>query len=211
MLTNINGGNPPMVSLTDRQKQIIDVSVEIIAEMGIQQLTIKNISNRLGISEPAIYRHFENKMDILLAILANFKKAAGDSMHPLQDVKGSAVQKMKMLFESHFETFTASPALAAVIFSEEIFQNDKRLSEGVFEIMNMHMKKMSDLVREGQQSGEIRKDIPDRQLSLIITGSLRLIVTKWRLSDFSFDLQAEGLLLWNSIHKLIINSFKVYP
>jgi AcrR family transcriptional regulator len=63
-----------MKSFTDRQKEIISASIGIIAKKGIQQLTIKNISKEIGISEPGIYRHFESKMDILLAILAQFKE-----------------------------------------------------------------------------------------------------------------------------------------
>ena len=62
------------VSFTKRQTEIINVSIDIIAERGIQNLTIKNISKSIGISEPAIYRHFDTKMDILLAILSYFKQ-----------------------------------------------------------------------------------------------------------------------------------------
>ena len=52
--------------LTERQQEILDKSIEIISRKGIQGLTIKNLSKEIGISEPAIYRHFESKTDILL-------------------------------------------------------------------------------------------------------------------------------------------------
>ena len=65
--------------LTDRQQEIIDTSLEIISTIGIQGLTIKNLSKRIGISEPAIYRHYENKISILLAILDYFK-SSGEQM-----------------------------------------------------------------------------------------------------------------------------------
>lgn len=192
-----------MLNLSERQKEIINLSIKIIAERGIQQLTIKNISQGLGVSEPAIYRHFESKMDILMAILANFKNSASQTIDQLHNNELSAFQKIKMLFELHFEKFVTNPALAAVIFSEEIFQNDKRLSILVSEIMNLHIGEITCLIIEGQQTGEIRNDIPEEQLSLIIVGSLRLIVTRWRLSDFSFDLKKEGSLLWHSLGNLI--------
>lgn len=50
-----------MNDFTVRQKQIIQQSIQLIADKGIQGLTIKNISKSIGISEPAIYRHFDNK------------------------------------------------------------------------------------------------------------------------------------------------------
>ena len=53
---------------TERQQEIINVALKLINEKGIQGLTMKNLSKEIGISEPAIYRHFENKIEILLAI-----------------------------------------------------------------------------------------------------------------------------------------------
>lgn len=61
-----------MTNLTDRQKKIIEVSIELIAEKSIQELTIKNIAQKIGLTEGAIYRHFQSKFDILLNILQTF-------------------------------------------------------------------------------------------------------------------------------------------
>ena len=192
-----------MTTFTERQKQIINISIKLIAEKGIQQLTIKNISKSLGISEPAIYRHFESKLDILLAILSNFKANNKATVKRIYSVDRSAIEQIEMMFLKHFKRFTEKPALAAVLFSEEIFQNDKRLSAQVSTIMKLSQQAMSTLIEKGQGNNEIRKDIPEEQLSLIIMGALRLIVKKWKLSNFSFDLEQEGGKLWNSIRKLI--------
>ena len=37
--------------LSDRQKEIIEVSIALIAENGIQGLTIKNLAKRIGFSD----------------------------------------------------------------------------------------------------------------------------------------------------------------
>jgi AcrR family transcriptional regulator len=192
-----------MPAFTERQEQIINVSIKLIAEKGIQQLTIKNISKRMGISEPALYRHFGNKLDILLAILSNFKDTKQNIFYQVKAVDKSVFEQMEHLFKAHFQRFTANPALAAVIFSEEIFQNDKRLSAQVSAIMKLSQESISALIKKGQGNNEIRKDIPVEQFSLIFMGALRLIVKKWKLSDFSFDLEKEGAELWKSIKKLM--------
>ncbi len=197
-----------MNDFTDRQKQIIEVSINIIAEKGIQQLTIKNISGNLGISEPAIYRHFESKLDILLAIISNFKIDSQDAVKRIHSVDRPAIEKIEMIFSTHFKRFAEKPALAAVLFSEEIFQNDKRLSTQVAAIMKLSQEAISTLIEKGQQKDEIRNDIGKEQLSLIIMGSLRLIVTKWRLSGFVFELEREGANLWKSIRILIESTRK---
>ena len=46
------------MELTKRQKEIINTSSDLIATGGIQNFTMKSLSKDIGISEPAIYRHF---------------------------------------------------------------------------------------------------------------------------------------------------------
>ena len=60
------------MQLTVRQQEIIDAALALIAEQGIQNLTIKNIAAALKITEPAIYRHFDSKFAILDALLDSF-------------------------------------------------------------------------------------------------------------------------------------------
>ncbi|MBT6686787.1 MAG: TetR/AcrR family transcriptional regulator [Bacteroidetes bacterium] len=53
---------------------MVEVALELIANKGIQGLTIKNLAKKIGITEPAIYRHFDSKIHILITILDLFKK-----------------------------------------------------------------------------------------------------------------------------------------
>lgn len=74
-----------MNEFSDRQNQIIQESIQLIANKGIQGLTIKNISKAIGISEPAIYRHFENKDDIILAIISTMKQSTEEELSHVDD------------------------------------------------------------------------------------------------------------------------------
>lgn len=195
-----------MENLTDRQSQIIAESINIISERGIQGLTIKNLSKRIGITEPAIYRHFENKMEILLTILDTFKQNSQLALTKIAVDNIPAVKKLEEIYSHNFQTFSGNPALTAVIFSEEIFKNDLRLSEKVLSIMKTNQRIICDILENGQNNDEIRNDISANQLALVIMGSLRLFVTQWRLTNFSFNLEKEGSDLWDSVKKLVSRS-----
>ncbi len=191
------------MNFTPRQQQIINVAIELIAEKGIQDLTIKNLSGRIGIAESAIYRHFKSKQDILLGILSLFDEDKTIFMEKIKASGKPPIEQLELLLRLRFKFFKENPAIASVIFSEEIFRNDQRLSQKVFEIMKNNQEIVFDIIKAGQKQNVIRKDINTHQLAFIIIGALRLAVTRWRLSGFAFNLEKEGKKLWESILKII--------
>ncbi|MBN1408918.1 MAG: TetR/AcrR family transcriptional regulator [Calditrichaceae bacterium] len=194
-----------MNTFTEKQLNIINAAIELIAEKGIQQMTIKNLSKKIGTVDGAIYRHFDSKIEILLGILKLFRQNKDGTLQSLIAQESSSLQKLEGLLTGRFRKFSANPAIAAVIFSEEIFQNEKSLADEVFKIMQDSQNTIETIILKGQSENQIRNDISADQLALLITGALRLIVTKWRLTEFSFDLQTEGQKLWKSIYKIVTN------
>ena len=176
------------LELSDRQKEIIDVSLELIAESGIQGLTIKNLAKKIGFSESAIYRHYENKIQILVAILNFFKENTERIFTAELATEGDAIFKINHLLRAQFKIFAASPSLVAVIFSEELFRNEPILIEKVSEIMNNNFNTLTNIIKSGQGKKEIRSDIEAAHLSLVVMGSLRLFVKQWQMSDYSFSM-----------------------
>ena len=189
--------------MTQRQSDILQESLKLIADKGIQGFTIKNLANAIGVTEPAIYRHFENKQKILVGILSLFKENKESFIKNVQDENNTPLEKLETLFEMRFKYFAENRAIASVIFSEELFRNDPLLSETVFEIMKENQKVILQIIKAGQKSKVIKHNVSADQLAFIIIGAIRLIVTKWRLSNYSFDLEKEGKSLWKSIEVLI--------
>jgi AcrR family transcriptional regulator len=192
-----------MDTLSKRQQEIVQASIDLIAERGIQELTIKNLSARIGVTEGAIYRHFRSKLDILLAILHLFRSSSTKMIVQMEALSGTALDKIESVFFRRLDYLSEHSSIAAVIFSEEIFQNDKRLADEVFAILTNNQQAITGFISDGQQSGQIRTDTPPEILSTIIIGALRMLVTRWRLSAFRFDLCDEGYAVWASLKAMI--------
>ena len=191
------------MDLTSRQQEIIDVSISLIADKGIQSLTIKNISQTIGISEPAIYRHFKNKFEILLTILDSFEIIAADVLNSEEIQNLNALGKIEFFLLDRYKRCAENPKLAKLMFSEENFQDDERLAEKVLSIMHVHKAAMQKIISAGQNLGEIRDDIDSTSLFRIIFGPMRLLIKQWGLSGCRFDLVAEGKKLWEAEKKIL--------
>ncbi|MFA9388500.1 MAG: TetR/AcrR family transcriptional regulator [Prolixibacteraceae bacterium] len=188
---------------TERQQEIINVSLELIAESGIQSLTIKNLAKKIGFAESAIYRHYDNKIQILLAILDFFKLSTEHFFTDQLSSNENSLIKIENLFQNHFKKFSTSPSLVAVIFSEEIFRNEAELTEKVQEIMNKNIASLETIIQTGQKNGEIKADIDASHLAVIIMGSLRMFVKQWHMQNYKFNLIEKGSGFISSIKVLI--------
>lgn len=59
------------LSAQARRRQILQVATRLFARHGYLGTTTQAIASEAGITEPVIYRHFENKADLYLAVLAH--------------------------------------------------------------------------------------------------------------------------------------------
>lgn len=192
-----------MEPFTERQIEIMEAATARIDAHGIQQLTIKNLAADLGLSEPALYRHFKGKNEILLGVLDYFMgemkgRLAGVMDRSYPD-KGA---ELRAIFDSQLRTFTAKPAVVSVIFAESIFHFDDTLSAKVAQIMALMQETIKQNVVAGREAGHYSKLVGAGTLTTIILGSMRLAVLKWKLGGHRSDLLSDGKAVLEGILKM---------
>ena len=192
------------MNFTEKQLNIISISIELIAEKSIQGFTIKNLAAKLKVTEGAIYRHFRSKTDILLGIIKSFQNESDRILERACTSELPALEDIENIFLHHFNFFAKKPAVAAVIFSESIFEHSNELSKEVLKLLKTHEDALMCIINRGQLSGEIRNgDVSKEQIVRIIIGSIRYTVTKWRLSNYKFSIKKEGKILLANINELL--------
>jgi AcrR family transcriptional regulator len=70
-----------------RRGEILDAGLAVFGEKGYEAGTMREIAARVGVSEPAIYRHYESKEAILADIVATagdriFSAISGENIEP---------------------------------------------------------------------------------------------------------------------------------
>jgi len=185
--------------LSDRQQQILDESVKLIDRNGIQGFTIKNLSKEVGISEPAVYRHFTSKFEILCAILDSFKAQILSNQEEFIRNLEDPFVKLSLFYNRIFHIFTHNPSLITVIFSEEIFQNEKQLSVKIQEIQRINEMMLITFLTEMRRNNKLPDHVNIDSFVLMFFGSIRLLAKKWKLSGYAFNLREKGDELFKAL------------
>ncbi|PIW69255.1 MAG: hypothetical protein COW08_08110, partial [Ignavibacteriales bacterium CG12_big_fil_rev_8_21_14_0_65_30_8] len=110
------------ISTEERQNMIIDEAIKIIHIGGYQSFSIRELSKQVKISEPAIYRHFLNKEDIVLGILNRIIELDNLVEKELKSKK-TAKEKFKDFILVRIKFLEKNPEMTSVLFSEDIFNN----------------------------------------------------------------------------------------
>lgn len=192
--------------LSSRQSEIINTSIKLIGEGGIQALTIKNISSEIGIAESALYRHFKSKTEVLSTLLDFLGVIIISHYENVNKLKISSFGKIEKMILGQLKIFAENPPYAIVILSDGLYKNEKLLYAKIFKIMESAKSTFIKIIDEGKSTGEIRKDITSEQIAFVIMGSVRLTVNQWSLSGFSFDLKERGNILIKTLETLIQSS-----
>jgi len=185
-----------------RQRQIVDAAVILLKQSGLAGLTIKNLAGKVNISEQAIYRHFENKLAILKALILYFNQSLHEklkSLVPTNDI----LESIQQIIISHLEYFAEKPEMAALVYPEEVFQAEPLISAQVQDTIEKRISTIADIIKQAQQQGKISSEQSAENLALIIFGSIRIMITNWRFSGFSFDLVKKGKALAADLMSLI--------
>jgi len=196
------------MAFTKRQKEIIEAATVLIGEKGIQNLTTKNLAAEIGFSEPALYRHFTNKTDILQSVLVYYRLQMKEDLESLFVSNVTGAEKIRGLIEFQFKHFSDNPAVVMVIFSETSFQYEEVLSKTVLTILTQKKDVLVKIIKQGQEDGSIRPDLSPSQLADIVMGSMRFTILRWRLNNFKFNLREEGNQLWETMGKIVKSSGK---
>ncbi|MBS1776106.1 MAG: TetR/AcrR family transcriptional regulator [Bacteroidetes bacterium] len=193
-----------MQQFTDRQIEIMEAATNRISKFGIQNLTIKTLAEDIGLSEPALYRHFKSKNEILWSLLEYFKTEMRNRIQSLPfKTSDSEATKLRAIFNSQLQTFVNKPAIVSVIFAESIFHYEENLSNKVAEIMDMMQDFVKANIKRGQELEQYNNLIGASTLTTIIIGGMRMTVLKWKLSGHKSNLIKDGKAVLEGILKMI--------
>ncbi len=173
-------------STSERREEVLNVAQKIIYEKGFYNLTVRNIAERIDISEAAIYRHFKNKKEIIdkLTDLV-FSSECEFELNSKKNV----IEIFNGFIDKQIERFEKNPYLAIISFQEDIFREYKDIKEKFIEHQKQREKEIKKLIIKGQKENIIKKEINPDVFTSVFMGSIRITVSKWKNSNFSYSLK----------------------
>lgn len=189
-------------SYISRKDSIVLSAVEIIDELGIHALSIRELAKRQGVTEPAIYRHFTNKQEILLAVLDYYSNYDKFIAATIQEREFSAKEALVFVVKSYMEYYENDPPLTAITVSYDFLQSDAAMGAKLKGILESRYRLIFGIVDEGKKKGELMGSYEAEDLTHLILGATTFMAHRWRLGHYNFPLKEETLKTVKSLLKM---------
>jgi AcrR family transcriptional regulator len=72
--TEVSTGTTREKAKADRRSALLHAAAALFAERGFERVSLEDLGAAVGISGPAVYRHFENKQAVLAALLVDVSR-----------------------------------------------------------------------------------------------------------------------------------------
>lgn len=126
-------------------------------------------------------------------------------MNAVFDEKKTSEENLKNVFNSQFIFFNENKHYLVAILSEGLLDESEIVFNEMMKIIQFKTSIITKIVEQGKESGELKNDIETDEMVHILVSSFRLMMLKWKFSQFNFDIISKGNHIIHTIYKLIKN------
>ena len=186
-----------------RQEQIVEAAMNLIASRGLKGLSMAALANRIGLVPSAIYRHFKSKDDIVDVMLGVIRERLLTNIRITCKETSEPMERLQSILKRHVETLRENRAIPRIIFSEDVFTGNPKRRNKVYGIVVGYLEDLNEIIRDGQEKGQIRSDMDSKTVALMFLGMIQPGAILWFLSDGKFDISKQSEKNWNVFRKAI--------
>lgn len=166
-----------------RRAQIINSAVGLISSRGLSGATTARIAADVGITEPALYRHFKNKHSIILAALdevsarlVGYCLAAGLGTPDMPS-------RLRVMSAAYYDFVMAHPEEMRVLFEAISAARGDEMRREMRGKIDELLHAVEAVIAEGIDQGTFR---PDTDLSIVAWEIVSLGITLYMASILDF-------------------------
>lgn len=176
-----------------RRREIIEAVLRLSIEVGPDRLTVQAVADAVGITQPAVFRHFATRESLWVDVA----KAVAERMRAAWDVAAAAaadappVVAVRRLVAAQAGLVAAEPSILAIVFSHELRVGNPALAD----VFRGLMAELTQRLAGAFVACGDRSKVSPADGALLVLGLVQSSALRWTLAGRGFDLVGETLRL----------------
>ena len=156
-----------------RKEEIVRAALFLVEQNGLDKLNIIDIAVEVKLVPAAIYRHFKGKEDIVAALIEFTDKCLQCNLSQAMDYDGTAIVKLKLLFELHFKLLKEEAAIPRILYFLLSSERNPELKVGMLSAVDSYVQQVKKMILQGQKKGEINADVDVTAAAMLFLGMIQ--------------------------------------
>jgi len=179
------------------RQRLFDAAYQLLQEMPFEEVTIRDIVQKAGVSIGTFYLYFAGKLDVYYETFVIADEYFVSTVRPML-TKATALENLLLYFDQYaiYSAEYTSLRLTKLIFNPNNTCFLRTGGEGMGSVLH-------GIVGQGLQNGELDAALSAEHIETFLMDAVRGLVYNWCLRDGTFDLKAAMhqyiLLLYKSI------------
>lgn len=170
------------------KRKIVSAAWKLFYEQGYDHTTVDDIIELSGTSKGSFYHYFEGK-DALLSSLSFLFDEKYEELIPTLQPEMNSFEKLLYLNQELFgliEDSVSLDLLARLYSTQLTTKGEKHL----LDLNRTYYKLLRQIVQEGQQKGELRKDLSVNEITKLYALCERALMYDWCICNGDYSLKS---------------------
>ena len=177
---------------TRAKTAVIRAAASVIRENGPRAATLKNIAQKAGITEPAIFRHFEGVDGLFEGLFFVFERLIS-RISACFDRPEKGFARILAATKSALELFGQNKDFSYLaLHAEHVFRGYDSMKKRVVELRDEDNAAAESAFEEAADMGQLRKGLVPRLAAVTIMSTLFFTVQSWVESELDIDIVGQA-------------------
>ena len=160
----------------EKRRLILRAAIRVFAEKGYHACRVQDVASEAGVAYGLVYHYFSSKEELLETIFRRTWSRMLDAIEEVERSGAPAREQLAAVAHIVLSAWNTDPDLVRVLVRE--VARSPHLQAEVDEIQGAFAA-LERIVVQGQERGELRRDLDARLSAWILYGALEELMTGW--------------------------------
>lgn len=188
---------PRRKSAENRKAEIVSKVLALAFEIGPDRLSANQVAQALGLTQPAIFRHFPTKGALWMAVAEELATELRWRWDAAEADATDTEHHLRSLIAAQLTAIREIPALPSILFSRELTVDNPDLRAVFAELLAAFQSRLAATFARLQASGRVTRGVAAEDAGVLFTSLVQGVAIRWTLGARSFPLVEEGTRLFD--------------
>ena len=188
-------------STEERRQEIAEAALAVIANQGLGRFTTAAIAREVGIAEGTVFRHFQNKEEIVAAAIDYLGELFAQSL-PAPDP--DPLRRLRAFFQARIALIATRPGVARLLFSDQLAAAaGEDSARQVLELQRRSARFVRGCLTEAAAAGRLRDGVEADDLVVLFVGAAVALVQHAAVVSGGMPLAERAERVWSTLTRII--------